>query len=151
MLDLNTRQLRDAIDKSTLSHLQVTDELNAKIINLQTSLNQERDSNYTKFKQLKDESNRQLSLLQKDLMIEQSQGDLLREQDTEQRNKIQQLESSNEELQKQILIGLETIQELKAQNSSAEIKQAATVKEYYFKIRLAEKNELQAKESLQAM
>lgn len=49
-------------------------------------------------KQIKDEHNRELSSLKKELFVEQSQGDFLKEQDTEQKQRIANLESGNEDL-----------------------------------------------------
>ena len=78
-----------------------------------------------------------MTQLQKDLIVEQSQGDLLRDQDTEQKQKISELERTNEDLQKQMLVGLETIQELRSQVSSIEIKLQATAKENFVKLSVA--------------
>ena len=78
-----------------------------------------------------------MTQLQKDLIVEQSQGDLLRDQDTEQKQKISELERANEDLQKQMLVGLETIQELRSQVSSIEIKLQATAKENFVKLSVA--------------
>ncbi len=78
-----------------------------------------------------------MTQLQKDLIVEQSQGDSLRDQDTEQKQKISELERANEDLQKQMLAGLETIQELRSQVSSIEIKVQATAKENFVKLSVA--------------